>query len=308
MSKELDFKYAYVDIGFVKDNKLRAYFNRFQVKLKTNVAAFAAGFRANSKELQNQANGDGKPATGAKTTGTEVQNEEPDSSKRQCKLQEMKVNFPEVPRGGEREVMGPKIRSSYQSFVDSPHKLYAGNLSWSVTSQQLKEFFADQPGLLSAKVIYDRQSGRSQGYGFITFESADLCLYGLPNEKWEVNLPVEEVPPEMPEPALGINFSRDGMQEKDRLSLVAVHSDSWLLSVAFYFGARFGFGKNDRASRTNINFKVFVVAMTENEAASNSVPPAPILLPQGPWKQIRGGVTAAKGFKATGMYGGLCAK
>ncbi|KAK1393848.1 RRM domain-containing protein [Heracleum sosnowskyi] len=85
----------------------------------------------------------------------------------------VKVNFPEVPRGGEREVMGPKIRSSYQSFVDSPHKLYAGNLSWSVTSQQLKEFFADQPGLLSAKVIYDRQSGRSQGYGFITFESAE---------------------------------------------------------------------------------------------------------------------------------------
>ncbi|WVZ10538.1 hypothetical protein V8G54_015068 [Vigna mungo] len=35
------------------------------------------------------------------------------------------------------------------------------------------------------------------------------------------------------------------MQEKDWLSLVAVHSDSWLLAVAFYFGARFGFGKNE---------------------------------------------------------------
>ncbi|KAJ6389572.1 hypothetical protein OIU77_027817 [Salix suchowensis] len=74
----------------------------------------------------------------------------------------------------------------------------------------------------------------------------NLCLYGLPNETWEVNLPVEEVPPELPEPALGINFARDGMQEKDWLSLVAVHSDSWLLAVAFYFGARFGFGKNER--------------------------------------------------------------
>lgn len=59
-------------------------------------------------------------------------------------------------------------------------------------------------------------------------------------------MPVEEVPPELPEPALGINFARDGMQEKDWLSLVAVHSDSWLLAVAFYFGARFGFGKNER--------------------------------------------------------------
>ncbi|MCD9639311.1 serine/threonine protein kinase, NIMA Fin1 [Datura stramonium] len=77
-------------------------------------------------------------------------------------------------------------------------------------------------------------------------EKENLCLYGLPNETWEVNLPVEEVPPELPEPALGINFARDGMQEKDWLSLVAVHSDSWLLSVAFYFGARFGFGKSER--------------------------------------------------------------
>lgn len=81
---------------------------------------------------------------------------------------------------------------------------------------------------------------------FVYAEKENLCLYGLPNETWEVNLPAEEVPPELPEPALGINFARDGMQEKDWVSLVAVHSDSWLLSVAFYFGARFGFGKNER--------------------------------------------------------------
>ncbi|OWM83069.1 PHD finger protein ALFIN-LIKE 4-like isoform X2 [Punica granatum] len=77
-------------------------------------------------------------------------------------------------------------------------------------------------------------------------EKENLCLYGYPNETWEVNLPAEEVPPELPEPALGINFARDGMQEKDWLSLVAVHSDAWLLAVAFYFGARFGFDKADR--------------------------------------------------------------
>ncbi|XP_042462681.1 PHD finger protein ALFIN-LIKE 3-like [Zingiber officinale] len=77
-------------------------------------------------------------------------------------------------------------------------------------------------------------------------EKENLCLYGFPNEHWEVNLPAEEVPPELPEPALGINFARDGMQEKDWLSLVAVHSDAWLLAVAFYFGARFGFDKIQR--------------------------------------------------------------
>ncbi|KAJ8618750.1 hypothetical protein MRB53_014936 [Persea americana] len=77
-------------------------------------------------------------------------------------------------------------------------------------------------------------------------EKENLCLYGLPNETWEVNLPAEEVPPELPEPALGINFARDGMPEKDWITLVAVHSDAWLYAVAFYFGARFGFNSSDR--------------------------------------------------------------
>lgn len=80
----------------------------------------------------------------------------------------------------------------------------------------------------------------------------NLCLYGFPNETWEVNLPAEEVPPELPEPALGINFARDGMQEKDWLSLVAVHSDAWLLAVSFYFGARFGFDRSDRKRLFNM--------------------------------------------------------
>ncbi|KAF8403385.1 hypothetical protein HHK36_011487 [Tetracentron sinense] len=91
----------------------------------------------------------------------------------------VKVNFPEVPRGGEREVMGPKIRSSYRGFVDSPHKIYAGNLGWGVTSQGLRDTFADQPGLLSAKVIYDRDFGRSRGFGFITFASAEEAQSAL---------------------------------------------------------------------------------------------------------------------------------
>nr|CAD1838908.1 unnamed protein product [Ananas comosus var. bracteatus] len=83
-------------------------------------------------------------------------------------------------------------------------------------------------------------------------EKENLCLYGLPDETWEVNLPAEEVPPELPEPALGINFARDGMEEKDWLALVAVHSDAWLLAVAFYFAARFGFDKEARRRLFNM--------------------------------------------------------
>ena len=43
-------------------------------------------------------------------------------------------------------------------------------------------------------------------------ERENLCLYGHQDGSWEVDLPAEEVPPELPEPALGINFARDGMQ------------------------------------------------------------------------------------------------
>ncbi|KAJ0231192.1 RNA-binding protein CP33 [Hirschfeldia incana] len=85
----------------------------------------------------------------------------------------VKVNFPEVPRGGEREVMRTKIRDSNRSYVDSPHKIYCGNLGWNLTSQGLKDAFGDQPGVLGAKVIYERNSGRSRGFGFVSFESEE---------------------------------------------------------------------------------------------------------------------------------------
>ncbi|KAJ0982632.1 hypothetical protein J5N97_010887 [Dioscorea zingiberensis] len=87
----------------------------------------------------------------------------------------VKVNFPEVPRGGEREVMSPRTRAASRGYIDSPHKVYAGNLGWAVTSQSLRDAFASQPGILGAKVIYDRDSGRSRGFGFVSFESAEAA-------------------------------------------------------------------------------------------------------------------------------------
>ncbi|KAF5959668.1 hypothetical protein HYC85_000877 [Camellia sinensis] len=93
--------------------------------------------------------------------------------------------------------------------------------------------------------IFKDYCGRRAGVvRALTYDKENLCLYGHPNDTWEVTLPAEEVPPELPEPALGINFARDGMNRRDWLSLVAVHTDSWLLAVAFYFGARFN--RNER--------------------------------------------------------------
>ncbi|XP_074264468.1 RNA-binding protein CP33, chloroplastic-like [Silene latifolia] len=91
----------------------------------------------------------------------------------------VRVNFPEVPRGGERNMMGDKFRISNQSFVDTPHKIYAGNLGWSVTTQGLRDAFEEQPGFVSAKVVYERETGRSRGFGFISFSSPDAAQSAL---------------------------------------------------------------------------------------------------------------------------------
>nr|ACU20050.1 unknown [Glycine max] len=112
-------------------------------------------------------------------------------------------------------------------------------------SRSVEEIFEDFQGR-RAGIIKALTTDVEDFYSQCDPEKENLCLYGFPNEQWEVNLPVEEVPPELPEPVLGINFARDGMLEKDWLSLVAVHSDTWLLALAFYFGARFGFDKTDR--------------------------------------------------------------
>ncbi|KAE8696371.1 PHD finger protein ALFIN-LIKE 5 [Hibiscus syriacus] len=109
-----------------------------------------------------------------------------------------------------------------------------------------RDFKGRRAGMIKALTIDVEE------FALILVVKENLCLYGFPSEQWEVNLPAEDVPPELPEPALGINFARDGMQEKDWLSLVAVHSDAWLLSVAFYFGARFGFDKADRKRLFNM--------------------------------------------------------
>lgn len=81
----------------------------------------------------------------------------------------IKVNFPEVPKVGKKALKG----SNYRGYVDSPHKLYAGNLGWDLTSKDLRKAFAKQPGLLSAKVVYERHNAKSRGYGFVSFETAD---------------------------------------------------------------------------------------------------------------------------------------
>lgn len=69
-----------------------------------------------------------------------------------------------------REDGGP--RGGGRSF-DNANRLHVSNLSWEVDDSSLKSLFSEQGDVLEAKVIYDRDSGRSRGFGFVTYGSAD---------------------------------------------------------------------------------------------------------------------------------------
>lgn len=52
-------------------------------------------------------------------------------------------------------------------------KLYVGNLPYSVTDESLGETFAQYGTVDSARVITDRDSGRSKGFGFVEMSTAE---------------------------------------------------------------------------------------------------------------------------------------
>lgn len=52
-------------------------------------------------------------------------------------------------------------------------KLFVGSLSWGVNDDQLKDFFSAAGEVVSAKVITDRDTNRSKGFGFVEMSNDD---------------------------------------------------------------------------------------------------------------------------------------
>ncbi len=50
-------------------------------------------------------------------------------------------------------------------------KLFVGSLPWSVDDEALRETFEQHGSVVSAKVIKDRETGRSRGFGFVEMEN-----------------------------------------------------------------------------------------------------------------------------------------
>ncbi len=63
--------------------------------------------------------------------------------------------------------------------------IYVGNMSWDISEQKLEELFAEFGTVSSAKIIMDRESGRSKGFGFVEMDSEDAGMSAIEalNEK-----------------------------------------------------------------------------------------------------------------------------
>nr|XP_018675256.1 PREDICTED: PHD finger protein ALFIN-LIKE 6-like isoform X1 [Musa acuminata subsp. malaccensis] len=148
--------------------------------------------------------------------------------------------------------------------------------SWTI-DMLFRDFLGRRAGLIKALTT-----------DFIKFyeqcdpEKPYMCLYGYPNETWEVKeAPV--VPHEFPEPSLGVNFAKDEMKLKDWIAHIAIHSDIWIYSYAFYIAARAGFDNETRSRLFNMinsnptiyevifgTVKMPITLSKSNEGESNS--------------------------------------
>ena len=51
--------------------------------------------------------------------------------------------------------------------------IYVGNIAWGVSDDELEALFAQYGEVNSARIIIDRESGRSKGFGFVEMATAD---------------------------------------------------------------------------------------------------------------------------------------
>jgi len=67
------------------------------------------------------------------------------------------------------------VRTFFRKAYSMSRKIFVGNLPFSVTNSSLESNFAEFGSVSSAKVMMDRETGRSKGFGFVEMASAELA-------------------------------------------------------------------------------------------------------------------------------------
>ena len=53
------------------------------------------------------------------------------------------------------------------------NKVFVGGLAWSATEEEFADHFSTVGSVVESRIIKDRETGRSRGFGFITFATAE---------------------------------------------------------------------------------------------------------------------------------------
>lgn len=64
--------------------------------------------------------------------------------------------------------------------------IFVGNLPWSATDEELKSKFSEFGNVISARIVTDKFTGKSRGFGFVDMEDSDAekAIAGLTGYKW----------------------------------------------------------------------------------------------------------------------------
>jgi RNA recognition motif-containing protein len=93
-------------------------------------------------------------------------------------------------------------------------KLYVGNLPYTATEDGLKTHFSSAGSVASVKIIMDRETGRSKGFGFVEMESDDgaqSAVSQLDGQEFEGrSLRVSEAKPQPERESRGGGFGGGG--------------------------------------------------------------------------------------------------
>tara|TARA_R110002072_G_scaffold534_7_gene4142 strand:- start:46596 stop:46856 length:261 start_codon:yes stop_codon:yes gene_type:complete len=60
-------------------------------------------------------------------------------------------------------------------------KLYVGNLPYSISEEQISTTFESYGAVASVRIITDRDTGRSKGFGFVEMENGDDAMTAIEN-------------------------------------------------------------------------------------------------------------------------------
>ncbi|EGW34628.1 uncharacterized protein SPAPADRAFT_57674 [Spathaspora passalidarum NRRL Y-27907] len=102
-----------------------------------------------------------------------------DSSSDEEEEEEPKKRKADEEESSEESSEEPVAKKARTDETDEPATLFVGRLSWNIDDEWLKREFEHIGGVIGARVIMERSTGKSRGYGYVDFDNKDSAEKAL---------------------------------------------------------------------------------------------------------------------------------